>query len=116
MSKEQHHPNTKTYLMVFGALMALTVITVLVSYLHLPPVAAITLGLAIATVKASLVAAFFMHLKGERVLIYGLLATTFAAVIVLMALPIFDSELTSGQREPAVVASHANETAAQHVP
>lgn len=70
--------------------MVLTVVTVLVSYVHLSPAPAIALGLAIATVKASLVAAFFMHLKGERVLIYGLLAATLMAVF-LFVLPIIDT-------------------------
>ena len=41
MSQEAHHPNVKLYIAVFAALMILTVVTVLVSYWHLPPAAAI---------------------------------------------------------------------------
>jgi cytochrome c oxidase subunit 4 len=63
-------PNIGLYLGIFGALLALTVLTVLVSYWHLPPGPAIFVGLVIAAIKASLVAAFFMHLKGEHRLIY----------------------------------------------
>lgn len=88
---EHHKPDVKLYMIVFGALMVMTVVTVLVSYWHLPPAAAITVGLAIATFKASLVAAFFMHLKGERKIIYGLLGMTVFFLIVLFALPITDS-------------------------
>ena len=86
MSK--HHPNVKAYLAVFGVLMVLTVVTVGVSYLRLPIAMAVLLALAIATLKASLVAAFFMHLKGERVLIYGLLGMTLVCMAILFILPI----------------------------
>ena len=83
--------HVRIYMLVFGALMILTAVTVLVSYLHLPKIVGIPVGLAIATVKASLVAAFFMHLKWERKLIYGLLGLTVFFTIVLFALPITDS-------------------------
>ena len=66
----------RKYWIVFGALAALTVVTVLISYLHVPPWAAITLALVVATVKGTLVAAVFMHLLSERKLIYAVLAIT----------------------------------------
>jgi cytochrome c oxidase subunit 4 len=90
-----HAPDITMYLYVFGALLILTVVTVLVSYWHLPKIPAIALGLAIATVKASLVAAFFMHLKGERTLIYSLLALTIVFCAALYILPIADNSLNS---------------------
>ena len=94
-----HQHDIKPYLFVFGALLALTVVTVLVSYVHLPPGPAIALGLAIATLKASLVAAFFMHLKGERWIIYGVLGLTAFFALILFLLPITDSNWT-GDRRP----------------
>lgn len=99
-------------MMVFGALMVLTVVTVAVSYWHLPPLAAILLGLAIATLKASLVAAFFMHLKGERVLIYALLGVTAFTFIMLISIPI-DTAATYDTRIPEKAPATA---AAEHVP
>ncbi len=55
------------YLGVFGALLVLTVATVLVSTEALFHGAmSIGVAMAIATVKASLVATFFMHLKWDR--------------------------------------------------
>ena len=66
----------RRYLMVFGALAVLTVITVAISQLHLPTHQAILLALAVALVKGSLVAAFFMHLLSERKLIYAVLVLT----------------------------------------
>ena len=64
------------YMFVFGALLVLTIATVGVSYLHLPETPAVAIGLAIALVKASLVAMYFMHLKGEREMVYWPLALT----------------------------------------
>ena len=80
--------HVKTYFMVFGALMVLTIVTVAVSYLHLPVHQAIIVALAIATVKGSLVALFFMHLNHERKLIYWVLALTVVFFTVLMLVPL----------------------------
>lgn len=107
-----HHPKIKTYLLVFGILMVLTVVTVAVSYLHFPVLVAVPLGLAIATFKASLVAAFFMHLKGERALIYGLLGMTLVFTAVLFILPIADTTATANAR----LNSSAPSVEEHHVP
>ena len=48
--------HVRVYITVFVALMALTLITVAVSYLDLPPATAIAVALFIAVVKGSLVA------------------------------------------------------------
>ncbi len=108
MQPVHHHPNTKLYLMIFGVLMVLTVVTVTVSYLHFPPAIGIALGLAIATLKASLVASFFMHLKGERALIYGLLCLTIVFMTILFVLPVSDTAATASNRvaPPTSVVSH----------
>ena len=60
----------RTYLAVFAALLVLTVVTVLVSYVDLGLWNTVV-ALVIASVKASLVALFFMHLKGETRLVWG---------------------------------------------
>jgi cytochrome c oxidase subunit 4 len=57
-------------LAVFAALLALTVVTVLVSYVDLG-LGNVVVALLIASAKASLVALFFMHLKGESRLVWG---------------------------------------------
>ena len=76
------------YMVVFGTLLALTVITVGVSYMHLELHAAVGVALAIACFKASLVLLFFMHLISERQLIFVILAFTVGFFMVLMFLPI----------------------------
>lgn len=75
-SPEAIRKEIKKYLLVFGALAVLTVITVAISQLHLPTHEAIILALIVAAVKASLVAAFFMHLISEKKLIYAVLGIT----------------------------------------
>lgn len=69
-------PNVKPYILVFVALMVLTVVTVAVSYLDLSVGAGIALALLIASVKGSLVACYFMHLISERKLILFVMAIT----------------------------------------
>ena len=77
----------RVYITVFVALMALTIITVAVSYLHLPPAMAVTVALVVATVKGSLVACYFMHLISEKKLIYAVLVLTALFFVALLALP-----------------------------
>jgi cytochrome c oxidase subunit IV len=79
----------KIYITVFVALMVLTVVTVAISYLHLPVPLAVTVALLVATVKGSLVACFFMHLISEKKLIYAVLLLTVVFFAVLLALPAF---------------------------
>jgi cytochrome c oxidase subunit 4 len=80
--------HVRVYITVFVALMALTLITVAVSYLHLPTKMAITVALIIATVKGSLVACYFMHLISEKRLIYAVLVLTAVFFAALLALPV----------------------------
>ena len=66
----------RAYLLVFGALLLLTGITVAINGLHLPTHLAVTLALMVACVKGFLVVGFFMHLLSERQLIYSILTFT----------------------------------------
>ena len=81
--------HVKTYFMVFGALMVLTIITVGVSYLELATPMAITVALVVAIIKGSLVALFFMHLSHERKVIYWVLTLTVVFFVFLMFVPLF---------------------------
>lgn len=83
----------RTYMLVFGALMIGTIATVWASYIDFgTPAINIVVALIIATVKASLVAAFFMHLIDERKLIYGVLGATVFFFIGLMYLTLWSME------------------------
>ncbi len=74
---EEINRHVKLYLGVFAALLVLTAVTVGVAYIDLGHGANIGLALVIATLKASLVGFFFMHLKWERRSVYGLILLTF---------------------------------------
>lgn len=59
---EPHVSPFSLYMKIFGALVVLTFVTVGVSYLGLPATPSIIVAMAVASVKATLVAAWFMHL------------------------------------------------------
>ena len=82
--------SVRRYLFVFYALIAGTVITVSAYYLHIPSVpVTIAVALFIASVKAFLVAGYFMHLISEKKMIYGILASTVFFFVGLMFLTIW---------------------------
>ena len=108
--------DVRPYLLVFGALLVLTVVTVLISYVHLAPGPAILIGLAIASVKAALVAAFFMHLKGEKALSYGLLGLAAFFVLFLFLLPFLDMRWIEPLQAHAAPASGLSAAPAPEAP
>ena len=80
--------HVKSYLQVFATLAVLTVVTVLAAQVDISHWGNISLALAIATVKASLVAAIFMHLKWEKTAwVWWTLLLCAVFFLVLMALP-----------------------------
>ena len=87
-SKESIQEHIRVYIMVFGALAVLTVITVLASFLNVSTSEAIFLALIIASVKASLVAGYFMHLISEKSMIISILLLTIFFFFVMIFLPL----------------------------
>ena len=77
----------KVYLLIFGALLVGTFITVWLNSIHFESLTVtVVIALFVATVKALLVAGFFMHLISEKKAIYSMLAVTmffFAAMMYL---------------------------------
>jgi len=84
--EEIHKAIKKIY--IIGALLAVfTCLTVWLSTVELPTHGLnIIVGMILATIKAALVALVFMHLNHEKVLIYKVLAFTFAFVLALFLL------------------------------
>ena len=80
--------HVRVYITVFAALMALTIVTVAVSYLDLSTPLAVGVALVIATIKGSLVACYFMHLISEKRLIIAVLLLTAVFFVALLALPV----------------------------
>ena len=87
-SVEEVKKHVATYRKVGVALLILTVVTVLASYLPIAVPLAIVLALIIATTKGSLVASIFMHLIGERKAIYWTLWLTAVFWVFLMSVPL----------------------------
>lgn len=83
--------HVKKYLVIFLSLLVLTVVTVWASHWKTSFVIAIGIGLAIATLKGSLVAGYFMHLTHEKKIIYMILAFMLIFFAALMALPVLTS-------------------------
>ena len=88
-SPEEFKKHLGQYYVVFVALLCLTAITVGVSYLKLNRPLAIVIALVIASVKAGLVAAVFMHLISEKKVIYAVLILTGAFFLLVLLLPSF---------------------------
>ena len=91
MSEAHSHDISKhvrVYITVFAILLAGTGLTVGMYYVHFESmVKTITIALFIATIKAALVAGFFMHLISEKKAIYAMMAATvffFAAMMYLL--------------------------------
>ena len=76
------------YLAIFGLLVVLTIITVVVAFVHLESeLTKVLVALTIASVKAAFVALYFMHLKFEGKLIYLiLLLPVFLCVVLVLSL------------------------------
>ena len=73
------------YLAIFGLLVVLTVLTVAVAFFNIKSeLAKVLLALAIASVKASAVVLYFMHMKFEGKLIYLILAVPLSLCVLLV--------------------------------
>lgn len=88
-SPEEVSKHVKVYLLVFGALFVGTIVTVALNYLHFSSMAlTVAIALFVATIKASLVACYFMHLISEKRMIYLIMGFTAFFFIGLMALTV----------------------------
>ena len=80
--------HVRTYMMVFGSLLVLTLVTVGVSYLEHSVALGVAVALFIASIKAGLVASYFMHLITERKLILSVMALTVFFFFAVLLLPV----------------------------
>ena len=66
-----HAEHKVPYLVIFGVLVVLTVVTVAITFVHIESeVIKVLVAILIAAIKASVVLGYFMHLKFEGKLIY----------------------------------------------
>ncbi len=87
---------------VFGALAVLTVVTVAVTWVDLGAMNLVA-ALAIAVVKATLVALYFMHLRWDRPINAVVFVTAIVFVMVFVALALLDTQ----EYKPDLIPGHA---------
>ena len=85
----QHVVNKKTYFMVFGGLVVLTLVTATVATIDLGPLN-IVVALLIAMCKASLVMLFFMHLRWSTRLVHIVAVASLIWLAILISLTLSD--------------------------
>ncbi|HOL72687.1 MAG TPA: cytochrome C oxidase subunit IV family protein [Bryobacteraceae bacterium] len=103
MSTEAHASAAKTYGKVLGALIALTIITVLAAGVDFGA-ANVVIALAIATLKASLVALFFMHLLHEKAINAIIFVSGLIFLGVFLALTMLDVVVAREPIRPSIPA------------
>ena len=111
---KQHEKHIQAYLKVFYALLFMTIVTVAASALDVSLFWGVAIALAIATVKGSLVAWNFMHVKAERMLFYAPLALVVAFFLALFFLPVLVVEEVSKYRSEAPPTTHEVEHSEGH--
>jgi caa(3)-type oxidase subunit IV len=84
-----------TYVVVLVILLALTVLTVAVSFAPLPPVGHVAAGLTIAALKASLVVLIFMHAFHSPRATWCVIVASIVWVLILFSL-MYTDYLTRG--------------------
>lgn len=90
MSAQAHHgPLLKTFFLIWAALLALTLTTVLVSFVELGPLNPIV-ALVIATIKALLVILFFMEIRYSSKITMMVVVAGFFFLLILMSLTMSD--------------------------
>ena len=95
---EDVQAHIQLYKKIGAALMVLTVVTVLASFLPVGIALGVVVALIIATVKGSLVASYFMHLVGERKSIYFTLLLTGFFFLLLIFIPLLGHSNTYGRK------------------
>ncbi len=84
MNEHDTHRELKMYTAVYVGLLCLTAATVSASWLHVSRYAAVSVALAMASVKAALIGWYFMHLKSERPLVWTVIGVGLLTVIILV--------------------------------
>lgn len=109
IAEDHPHPN---YMAVFYALFGLTLAEVGITYVPMVEWILIVILLAMALIKAGLVAAYFMHLKYDNKLL-TLVATT-PLFLVAVAIAVLAFEYTNHSPTEAASASRAAPLHAEH--
>ena len=86
-----HVASTKVLLGTFGALLVFTFITVAATWVDLGGAMNLTVAMVIATIKATLVCLFFMHLKYDKVVHSVALVAALLFAVLFVSFALMDS-------------------------
>lgn len=104
-ASHQQHP-LKVYFIVWGLLFVLSAASYMVDFIGFQGYLRWTLILIFMMVKASLIVAFFMHLKWERLALSYAVLLPPVAVLVFVAIMVFESDYTLFSRIEFFGAGH----------
>jgi len=97
LTDDLNHTSVKGYMMVFGALLVLTLLTVLMSKIHFGLLGNAVIAVLIAAAKASLVIYFFMHVRESPRIIGFIVLGSFAWLAILLLFTIADFHAMYGE-------------------
>ena len=80
----EHTESNRLYLTVWAALLGMTVIEVILAYIQLATAPMLIILMILSLIKASLIIAYFMHLRFERVSLFWTLVPMWVLVICLL--------------------------------
>jgi cytochrome c oxidase subunit IV len=86
----EHHDHTKSYLLVLGTLLVLTVVTVWISYFDFGTFN-VFIAMFVATVKGSFVCLYFMHLKEDNKVNQVVFISAFVFLAIFVGLTLSDT-------------------------
>ena len=89
----EHHPGPGQYVRVAIVLAVVTAIEVAVYYLDLPGPAMVAILVGLASIKFSLVVAYFMHLKFDSRLLRRVFLTGVILACIVFAIALFTMKL-----------------------
>jgi cytochrome c oxidase subunit 4 len=96
---EAHGPTIQTYLVIFGALSVFTAVSFVVNHIFgIGSMTGMSIIMAVAVCKATLVAMFFMHLKFEWMKLYFLIVPVMILGVMMMIVLLPD--IVVAWREP----------------
>ena len=102
-----HVMSARALIMTWAVLMFLTGITVGAIAVDLGPQANLVVAMVIATMKAGVVLAFFMHLAYDKRFNFAILAISVLCIVLFVSLAFMDA----GQYQPDIERRHADTTA-----
>jgi cytochrome c oxidase subunit IV len=81
--------STRLFLMVWVALLALTVVEIFLAYERVPVNVMLTILIGLSLIKSALIVSYFMHLRFERLGLFLLLVPAMVFCICMMLLMFF---------------------------